>query len=222
MTAKQARRLAIDGGMLLLLILLMGQALTGGALHEWMGIALTALIGLHLYYNKAWLKALTKGKYRWRRTAGTVINALLLTSLLVLIIASLPISGTLFPWFPVRAQSMFPSQLHIAASNWFFLLAALHLGMQWPRVMPSLPKRLVSPTFLERLLGVGIAGYGLWAFFARNVHEKLVMYSAFDFSRLQADWLSFIVDYLALFFLFAHLGYYLLAQRKSSAKSKKK
>lgn len=213
MTTKQARRLAIDGGMLFLLILLMGQALTGGVLHEWMGMALTGLIGLHLYENKAWLKALTKGKYRWRRSIGTGINALLFTSLLVLILASLPISAVFFSWFPWRAQSIFPSQVHIAASNWFFLLAALHLGMQWPRVMPSLPKRLSSPTRLERLFGLLIAGYGIWIFFARNVHEKLVMYSAFDFSRMQESWLAFAVDYLSLFTLFTLLGYYLLAQR---------
>lgn len=219
MTAKQARRLAVDGGMLLLLILLMGQGLTGGAIHEWMGVGLTILIALHLYYNKAWLKALTKGKYRWRRTVGTTINVLLFVSLLVLILASLPISLTLFPWFSWGAESMFPSQLHIVASNWFFLLAALHLGMQWPRVMPSLPKRLTSPTRLERLFGLGVVGWGVWAFFARNVYEKLVLYATFDFSRLGASWLSFLVDYGALFFLFTLLGYRFLAQRpKARAK----
>lgn len=204
--------------MALLLILLMGQALTGGAIHEWMGVALTALIGLHLYYNKAWLKALTKGKYRWRRTVGTVLNALLCLSLLVLIGASMPISSELFPWFAWGAESMFPSQLHIAASNWFYLLAALHLGMQWPRIMPLLPKRLVNLTLLERFFGLAIAGYGAWAFFARNIHEKLVLRASFDFGRLDAQWLSFLADYIAIFVLFSLLGYRLLAQKPKSQK----
>lgn len=213
MTGKQARRLAIDGGMALLLLLLMGASLTGGGVHEWMGIALTLLIGLHLYYNRSWLKALGKGKWRWRRSIGTLINGLLLLSLIGLILASLPISSEVFGWYPWPATTMLPSQLHIAFACWFFLLAALHLGMQWSRVMPHLPQRLTTPTLPERLLGLALAGYGVWAFLARNIHEKVTLQASFDFARFDASWMAFLVDYTAIFFLFTLLGYRLLGRK---------
>lgn len=217
MRTKQKLRLVTDGAMLLLLVLLMGYGLTGGELHEWLGLGVTLVVGLHLWLNAAWFKALLQGKYRWRRVVATSVNLLLVLTLLGLILAAMPISGTLFPFVKLFSEYAWPSQLHITLSNWFLVLSALHLGMQWGRVQPHLPRPLVASA-LSRWALYLLATYGLWAMWTRRLHEKLVFYSSFDFARFDATWLGLIVDYFAIFACLALSSQRLLVKQPKRSK----
>lgn len=211
MTRKQAIRLSIDGSMFVLLLWVMAHTLTGNTLHEWSGIALTALFVAHFVLNATWIKRLFKGRYNFRRTFGTVVNILMLAAVLTLIAASLPISSEVFPWFHLFADEMLPAQIHILAGNWLFVLAALHLGTQWHRVQPFLPKYSQSMALILRIVLVSVAAYGVWALWQRNLPAKLAMYYTFDFGRADETLLRFAADYLSIFVLFAVIAYYLLA-----------
>ena len=80
MNPKLAIRIGTDFAMFAVLFMLMGYSITGNAIHEWMGIALAVLFGIHISLNFAWVKSIAKGRYTAKRTAGTVINVLMYDS----------------------------------------------------------------------------------------------------------------------------------------------
>lgn len=213
MKRKQAFRLTIDALMLIILFVVMGYSLTGNTVHEWMGIALTALVVVHLILNKSWFTNLLKGKYRWRRAVGLIINGLLILTFLAIILSSMPISAEVFPFVHLFEEEMWPATIHIVLAYWFFLLCAVHLGMQWPRVMPHLPKALrESRTVAPAVLGL-ISLYGLCALWSRGVFAKLVMTDIMELVREPDVWTKFLLDYGSIFVLLSCVGYYGLVKR---------
>lgn len=56
-----------------------------------------------------------------------VVILLMFIALLTLVLASLPISSEVFPWFQLFTDEMLPTQIHILAGNWLFVLIAIHL-----------------------------------------------------------------------------------------------
>lgn len=213
MSKKQIFRLVIDGTMLLMLFWIMAYSLTGNTLHEWSGIALTALFLVHIVLNRGWVGRIFKGRYSVRRTSGLVVNLLMFIALTTLVLASLPISSEVFPWFRLFADEMLPAQIHTLAGNWLFVLIAIHLGMQWSRVQLFLPIFSHRTTTIIRIAVVLIACYGVWAIWQRNLLPKLIMYYTFDIWRGETSIVRFLVDYIGIFTLFATMGYYLLRKR---------
>ena len=53
---------SVDVAMYVLFLLLMGQCVLRGAVHEWLGIAVGVLFILHNALNYKWYKALFKGR----------------------------------------------------------------------------------------------------------------------------------------------------------------
>ena len=79
--AKNMLRLAVDACLTVLLLCLMAYQVTGEALHEWIGMGMTAVLILHHVLNARWYGALFKGKYNAFRIISTVVNTLLLASI---------------------------------------------------------------------------------------------------------------------------------------------
>lgn len=96
-------------------LLLMGQHLLSGAVHEWLGISLFVLFITHNVLNYRFYTTLFKGKYSVIRIVQTIINLLLLTAMLLCIASSMMISGTVFKWMNLsggRRRTGDPSYLH--------------------------------------------------------------------------------------------------------------
>lgn len=201
-------RLVVDGGMLSVLLVLMGYTFTadllpavGNFVHEWGGILLVVLIAVHLWLNIDWWGRLFKGRYDARRMFSAAVVLLLVLSLLATVAAALPISIEVFPGFTFGSESMWPARIHTAAANWMLVLAAVHLGTQWPRVrshFPRVPRRLVPCVWM---LLVAVSLYGAWAAWERNVPQKMIFYYTFDFGREGESLLRFVADYLSIFVL---------------------
>ena len=113
MNPKLAIRIGTDFAMFAVLFMLMGYSITGNAIHEWMGIALAVLFGIHISLNFAWVKSIAKGRYTAKRTAGTVINVLMFVATIVTIVSAIPISRTVFRFIPAFADGMTMYRLHV-------------------------------------------------------------------------------------------------------------
>lgn len=207
---KQILRLSVDTAMLILLFVVMSYDVTGNTLHEWIGIALMCLFVIHIALNFAWARQVVKGRYGFRRILGTTINILLLTSLIMTLAASLPISSEVFPWFRLFATEAFPVQIHIAAGNWMFILVAMHFGTQWHRVRIYLPCTSKSVSTAIGMVVIAVACYGVWALWQRNLLPKLVMYYSFDFWRGNVSVMRFVADYISIFAFFAVIAYHIV------------
>lgn len=72
---KIARR-TLDVAMAVLTLILMGgNGLFNGLVHEILGVVLFVLWAVHVVWNRAWIKGVLKGKYNALRIVRTVINA---------------------------------------------------------------------------------------------------------------------------------------------------
>lgn len=144
-----------------------------------------------------------------------VVILLMFIALLTLVLASLPISSEVFPWFQLFTDEMLPTQIHILAGNWLFVLIAIHLGMQWNRVQPFLPT-FSHRTTTTRITLIIIALNDIWAVFQHNLFPKLAMYYTLDIWRGETSIVRFLADYIGIFTLFATAIYYLLRKQIAS------
>lgn len=193
----------------------MAYQLVGEALHEWTGMVMFGLFLAHQGLNAGWHKNLFKGKWNSMRIVGTGLNLLL-----ILIMAVLPISGImqskhLFVFLPFHGADTFARTAHLLASYWGYVLMSLHLGLHWNMVVRAVKKRMSGyglPGIVSagmRLLAVLIAGYGIYAFHARQLGSYMFLKTRYVFFDFEEPLILFFMDYLAVMGLCIFLGYYL-------------
>ena len=83
---------SVDVAMYILFLLLMGQCVLRGAVHEWLGISAGILFLIHNALNYKWYCTLLKGKYNAMRMVQLVVNALLFLAMLACMIGGLLVS----------------------------------------------------------------------------------------------------------------------------------
>ena len=75
---------------------------------------------------------------------------------------------------------------------------------------------------MVRTVAAVIAGYGLYAFYRRQIGDYLLMKVHFVFYDYEEGVFPFLIDYLAVMILIAFIGYYggLLLKKTSKRKPK--
>ncbi len=202
MSKKQKLRIAVDIAMTLLLIVLMAYYITGNLLHEWLGAALYLLFILHHLLNLPWYRALLKGRYHAVRTVHTVLNLLLLASMLGLMASSVMISRNVFGFLGIRT-SEFGRRLHMVSAAWSFVLMSAHLGLHWGVAASRVN---ISPHICRRI-AIALSTYGLFAFLSQQVGAKMLLMVKHTIFNGETA-LLFFADYAAIMVLFASIAYY--------------
>lgn len=90
--AKRIIKIAVDVAMFVLFLLLMEYHLLPDVAHEWLGISVFVLFIAHNALNYKWYTVLFKGKYSAMRTIQTVLNLLLMITMLLCVISALFVS----------------------------------------------------------------------------------------------------------------------------------
>ena len=88
----------VDVGMTALLLCLMSYQVTGEALHEWIGMGMTALVVFHQVLNRRWYGSIFKGKYHALRVLMTAVNLLLIASFILTAFCGMSMSGYAVPF----------------------------------------------------------------------------------------------------------------------------
>lgn len=208
------KKLALDLGAMILILLSFAYPVTGNVVHEGLGFSLLVLFVAHnLVLNRAWYRCLSKGKYGRRRNTGIAINLLLLVATLILLVSG-AINSRLIAEVLGMAGDVLPREVHTTAAYWFLVLMSVHLGMHWRLIMTEARKLFgFSPALgwrlaLARLVAASIAGYGITAAFERNLWARLVAYFSFDYWGFgQSVWGHF-GQYLAIVGVFVFLAHY--------------
>ncbi len=98
------------------------------------------------------------------------------------------------------------------SSYWGFCLMGLHLGLHWWMVMEWAGKRAEKPSTVRpalfRAAGLLAAGYGMYAFFKREVWLYLFLRSHFVFFDFSEPLAMYLLDYIAVLAVFVWLGHY--------------
>lgn len=213
MNRKQQAKIAVDIFMTLCLLFLMPYELIGEAIHEWIGAGMFLLFILHHILNRKWTGNLTKGRYKPLRIIQTILVMLILVCILGSMISGIILSRHVFDFLEIRGLSTPARVIHMTCAYWGFVLMSLHLGIHWGMMMgiagKIFPKPSKARTWILRLAGIGIAGYGVYAFIKRDILSYLLMQVQYVFFNFEEPVIFFILDYMAAMGLFVFIGYYL-------------
>ena len=226
MKPKQIIKMAIDIMMTVVLLFLMAYALVGEAAHEWLGMSMFVLFIVHHILNAGWIKNIGKGKYTVFRVAQTVLVALVLCTMLGSMVSGIILSRHVFTFLPEHGGQAIARTVHMLCAYWGFVLMSLHLGLHWNMVVAMARKSAVfqkkAVTWLCRGIAILIAGYGVYAFYKRQIGDYLLsrtMFAFFDYS--ESLW-GFMLDYLAIMGMFLFISYYAVVfLRKIEGKNEK-
>lgn len=208
------KRWITDLALTAILLPLMGYSLIGEAVHEWLGLAMLALIVLHHIWNHVWYKGLDKGRMSIYRAAQTLLTFLLLLSVIGSLFSGLVLSQYILDFLPLGWGQDWASTLHLPCAFWSFLLMGLHLGLHWSGVMGQIRRiaGLSGPsrawTAILRLMGTALACCGLLAFFRSGFSDYLLLRTHFLFFPPGQTAARFLADYFAIFGLFVWIGHY--------------
>jgi len=190
--------------------------------HEWIGMAMTALVIIHQILNRKWYSVLFKGKYNPYRTVTTVLNIFLLLSFALTAISGMSMSGHAVPFLYGMVPVSFARQSHLSMSHWAFVLTGLHLGMHIP-VMTAGLKLKEKTKAIFACVFTCIGGIGLWLFLRNGMANYLFFRVPFAFLDYEtAGWLVFLENLLMLSF-WAFIGNQIaLVCRNAVVKAEKK
>lgn len=197
------------------LLLLMARQVTGDTAHEWIGAGMFLLWIAHHILNRNWYKSIWKNRYTQVRIFRLVINLALFIAMLGVMYSGIVLSRKVFFFLPVHRGIGVARAVHIVTSYWSFVLMALHLGMHWSIVIGRFNgKKKTSrnqvgyQTWILRILAVGIAIYGLYAF----IHNDILLYmfyrSHFVFYDYEKPTILLWTEYVTMMGFFICVSYY--------------
>lgn len=132
---EKGKNLVIDVVALAVFLVVATPALTGIALHEWLGLALTVVFFVHVVVHVDWIVDAIKGAlavHSWGHLGNLVLDALILIAFAVCTVSGLLISGAVLPTFGFFADGYyFWDPLHAIAAKVLLALLLVHVVVHW-------------------------------------------------------------------------------------------
>ena len=207
-------KIIVDLAMYILFLLLMEEHLIPDGTHEWLGISLFVLFILHNALNYKWYAVLFKGRYTALRIVQTVIDFMLMITMIGCIVSSILISGTVLAWMHASGAD-FGRRLHMISTAWAFVLMSVHLGLHFAMFvgmarkvnMPPLAKTIIK--WVLRVVVLGVSAFGIYVFIQRAFYEELFLLTAFKFFDYEKTAFVYLIETAAMSILFVSMAYYL-------------
>ena len=207
-------KIIVDMLMLAAMPILMSYMLAGEKMHEWIGVGILILFIVHHILNLSWVKNIFHGKYTISRTVKTTVNILILLMIIGLAYSGITLSRYVFYDLPFSRNYALARNLHMFCSYWGFVLISLHFGFHWDMFLgisrKLIKKKSVAVSIMLKMIAVGIAGYGIYAFVKRDIGSYMLMKIHFAFFDTSESIYMFLLDYLAVTGLFTVIGYYII------------
>lgn len=126
------KRIILDLLALVGFALVMSPAATGVGLHEWLSLALFAVLFMHCVLQVEWVGETAAGIARRRlataRMGNLVLDALVLVAFVVAMLSGLLVSGTVLPAFGLYAEGYyFWDPLHAISAKALLALLLVHV-----------------------------------------------------------------------------------------------
>lgn len=173
-------RIIIDVVMYIFFIILMGHHITGNHIHEILGIGTIILFIIHNIINIKFYKVIFKGKYNFKRLLLTVIDILLLFSMIGIIISSIIISRDVFSFLRIQT-TIFGLKLHMISTSWGFIIMSIHLGLHLNALINKINKKMKNSTFeyIYYLVFLILIAYGIYSFIKLNLISDMFLQNPF-------------------------------------------
>lgn len=125
----------LDTLLFLALLLLLSPRLTGLPVHEWLGIAITVPLLVHLLLAWSWIAAAARRLRQPRRpreVANSVLNAFLFVAATVVVVSGLVISQVALRQLGVATiNDRAWRGMHNRWTTWLWIGASAHIAMNW-------------------------------------------------------------------------------------------
>jgi hypothetical protein len=109
--------------------------LTGKMIHEWLGIALGAVVITHLLLHWQWIVKITRrlfGRVTAKARLKYVVNLLFFIAVVVVIFTGIMISESVVPSLGLSlGHSMLWKRVHTTASDIVLILIGVHVALHW-------------------------------------------------------------------------------------------
>ena len=209
-------KMIVDMLMTVLLFILMGMHLTGQMWHEIAGNAMFVLFIVHHILNRAWIKAIPKGKYNTLRVVQMLLNASMLVCILLLMFSGMAMSGYVFKWLSLPLSPVTARKIHLITSHLAYLLMSLHIGIHFGMMIGRVGRRVLAMkkpwggiiAWTSRVLALAAAVYGLLALFGRKFFSYIFGKMAFASYDYHESVVSFFLDYAAIMCLCIFIAHY--------------
>lgn len=197
-------KILIDLGMTCTLLASMSYLLIGEKAHEWIGMSLLFLFLFHQILNYRWYQTIFHGTYTIMRIIHTIINILMLASILGLAVSSVILSRYIFDFLPNIGLTPFCRKLHMVSAYWGVVLMAAHLGLHWNMIPVLFSKTGIKIagkkkfSLLMNWIGLCIAIYGCFAFHHYDLFSYMFLKKQFVFFDINRPLPLFFLDYLSI------------------------
>lgn len=208
---KSKIRKSLDLLMAVFMIALMSYQATGNLFHEAAGVMLMLLFLIHNILNRKWYRAIPKGKYSFYRGALLAVNIFVLFCMLTAMGTGIYLSQTVFAPLLGMREAYLIRPWHVAAGAWGTVFVSVHGGMHI-----RIPKEKKGKVFV--MTGGGfLAAAGLWAFFAMDMPDRMMVRDAGMYWRYSKELLFGANAVVMAFFtaVGAFLGTYLKKKGRS-------
>lgn len=136
----------VDITILIGFLVIFEPALTGIAIHEWLSLAFTATIVLHLLLHWAWTVAVTRKFFNrlWHSSRlNYVLDLSLLVAFVTVMLSGILISRSVLPALGL-AQAANPAWrfLHSSSADAMLIIVGLHIALHWKWIISTCQRYL--------------------------------------------------------------------------------
>ena len=139
------RLFAVDAVALVVYLAAANPALTGVAVHEWLGIGVFVVFFVHAVQHAGWVADTVRTALSSpapARVANLALDALILAAFMVVTVSGLLISGAVLPAFGLYADGYyFWDPLHAIAAKALLALLLVHVVVHWKWIYSFFKKR---------------------------------------------------------------------------------
>ena len=173
---KLKHKLILDGILLALLLVLMDYSLTGGLLHELLGIVFLTGLTVHAVINRkyygAMLRGMRSGKVSAKSKVGFAVDIILPATAFIMLISSLAVSQDLFPGIAALFDRSLWVPVHIICAAVLLICVSVHVCLHAGMISSFIGQATENETVLK----MKTAGMRVLAF----LFALLVMKSSFS------------------------------------------
>lgn len=214
------KKLIVDILLFIFMILEYSRVFIDPLYHEIFGIVLVALMIIHLYLNRNYLKNIFKGKYNATRIIMLIVNILFILAFILASVFGILSSDDLLDFLNIRNPLIV--KLHKSISYISLILMGIHLGINLNTMVIGLKKKIKNKMLLC-FVGSLIVLYGIYSFLKLDILKHITGF--YEFSPVEGTLFINILRYTSISLgisIITYNIYNLIKQQRLQTKKDKK
>lgn len=201
--AQRTLRRSIDVALAILLLVQMCYQLLPEDFHALLGVVMTVVAAVHLWFNITWIRSLGKGRWGAARLLLAACSAASLLLIALLALSGLVLSGILPALRPLDGLAR---AAHLSSSYLALLILPLHAGLHAAKTLSRLTSNVAEPAEKLGLTAWLLASCaGIYEFLSLHIWDYVTLRMPFVLPA-GAPLLVYLLEHTCVMALFALLG----------------